>query len=168
MGLEAPKTLEHQAWLGWDLSQRLFHPPGLPEESSAAQQDVLWGSTPAVPVPRPAPDTGAFPILPPPGGPTARAPLPFPCPSAAQNWWKGLSLSVGIIPSFLFPRGAASTVADASEPRGLAVPCHCLSSGFPPFLTFLFLPAVAAFAQGAGVGPVGLFLPGLFRLSPGP
>lgn len=53
LGLEAPKRLEHQACLGWELSQRLFHPPGLPEESSAPQQDLFWGSIPAVPVPLP-------------------------------------------------------------------------------------------------------------------
>lgn len=106
-------------------------------------------------------NAGAFPVLPPPGGPTARAPLPLPCLSPAQNW-KGLSLSGGIIPSFLFPGGAAGTVADASEPGGagsaLSLPVLELS----PLPHFLFLPAVAAFAQGAGVGPAGLFWPGLF------
>lgn len=156
-----PRRLEHQAWLGWELSQRLFHPPGLPGEPSAPWQDLLWGPAPAVPVPCPAPDAGAFPVLPPPGGPTARAPLPLPFLSPAQNW-KGLSLSGGIIPSFLFPGGAAGTVADASEPGGaggaLSLPVLELS----PLPHFLFLPAVAAFAQGAGVGPAGLFRPGLF------
>lgn len=46
LGLEAPRRLEHQAWLGWELSQRLFHPPGLPEESSAPRWDLIWGPAP--------------------------------------------------------------------------------------------------------------------------
>lgn len=161
----SPKRLEHRAWLGWELSQRLFHPPGLPEESSAPQQDLLWGPAPAVPVPRPAPGAGTFLVLPPPGGPTAWAPLPFPCPFPAQNW-KGLSLSGGIIPSFLFPGGAASTTADTSEPSQAGDALSLTVLGLSPLPHFLFLPAVAAFAQGAGVGPAGLFLPGLFPSVP--
>lgn len=148
MGLEALKRLEHQAGLGWDLSQRFFHPPGLPEESSAAQQDVLWGSNPAVPVPRPAPAAGAFPVLPPRGCLTARAPLPFPCPSPAQNW-KGLSLFGGIISSFLFPRGAASTVADASEPDRAGGALSLPVLGLSPLPHFSFPSSSSCFCSGS-------------------
>lgn len=117
-----------------------------------------------MPVPCPAPGAGAFPVLPPPGF-QARTPLPLPCPSPAQNW-KGLSLAAGIIPGFLFPGGASSAAADVREPGGAAIALSLPVLGLSPLPHFLFLPAVAAFAQGAGVGPAGLFLPGLFQPVP--
>lgn len=93
LGLEAPKRLEHQAWFGWKLSQRLFHPPGLPEESSAPQQDLLWGPAPAVPVPalllvQEHSLSCHLPGVPSPGSPALA--LPISCPKlegVEPGWW---------------------------------------------------------------------------------
>lgn len=54
-------------------------------------------------------------------------------------------------------------MADASELGGAGgAPSLPVLLGLSPLHHFLFLPAVAAFAQGAGVGPAGLFPPGPF------
>lgn len=83
--------------------------------------------------------------------------LPISCPKlegVEPVWWDRSQLPL--------LRGAASTVADASEPSRSGSALSLPVLGLSPLPHFLFLPAVAAFAQGAGVGPAGLFPPGLF------
>lgn len=164
-GLEAPQEAGAPglAWPGAE--PKAFPPSWFPWRIQCSSAGPALGTSPCCACSCPAPGAGAFPVLPPHGSPTARAPLPLPCPSPAQNW-KGLSLSGGIIPSFLFPGGAASTVADASEPSGAGGALSLPVLGLSPLPHFLFLPAVAAFAQGAGVGPAGLFPSGLFPSVP--